>query len=420
MKPTLWQRLFGARPQAATGVSSLPPSSPSFADFALLTDPEGAMRRVTPDTAMRASAVYGCVALIAGAITSLPLPILRRVNGDSPEPADHPYWWLLNERPHPTMSASAFWEYITASMLLRGDGFAEILRPNRYTNEVKGLLPWHPARVEVEQYDGEVVYLVTPSSGQRRVVAAADMLHFPTLGFDGLRSPSPISLAGRTAVGIALAADEHSKSFFDNKARPDIVLSTEKKLDAEQIKLLRDAWMSAYGGASRSGMPAVIGGGMTLEPITVSGDDAQLLESRKFQVEEICRIFGVPPFMLGHTEKTTSWGQGVDNMGRGFVKFTLRRHLEKIEQELNYKFWPARERYFVEFMTAGLEQGDYKTRTEGYRVALGRAGEPGWMTVNEVRRLENLPRMDSGDELNTGIQPAGNPDEKPPAQPAGE
>jgi HK97 family phage portal protein len=266
-------------------------------------------------------------------------------------------------------------------------------------------------------------YEWTAQTGRVRRAPAADSLHFPPLGFNGERAPSPISLAGRSAVGIALSADEHSNSFFANKARPDVVLSTEKSLNQEQIKLLRASWMAAYGGAKKSGLPAVIGGGMKLDTLTVTGDDAQLLESRKFQVEEICRIFGVPPFMLGHTEKTTSWGQGVDNMGRGFVKFTLRRHLEKIEQELNFKLWPTRERYFVEFLTAGLEQGDYKARVEGYRAALGRAGEPGWMTINEVRKLENLPKKEGGDELHTGIAPTteeGTDDEEPPAQPAGE
>lgn len=382
------------------------------------------MPAVNAGTAMRAVTVYGCVSLIAGAVTSLPLPVYRRSADDAPRSVDHPTWWLLNERPHPTLSAATFWDYIVTSKLLRGDAFAEILRPSQYTSVVTGLYPIHPDRMRVELVGNELQYEWTDQDGRIRRAKAADMLHFTSLGFNGERSPSPISLAGQSAIGIALAAEEHSGSFFANRARPDVVLSTEKPLDQKQIELLRGSWIKAYGGAKKSGLPAVVGGGMKVDTLTVSGDDAQLLESRKFQVEEICRLFGVPPFMLGHTEKTSSWGQGVDNMGRGFVKFTLRRHLEQIEQELNHKLWPVRERYYVEFLTAGLEQGDYKTRMDGYRIALGRAGEPGWMTVNEVRKLENLPKHPDGDELNTGLpdaaDPTGTPDDEPTDQPAGE
>ena len=417
MSDPWYRRLFGGSgPQTAVQASTMDRANLTLEELARLYDAlPGAGIAVTPDTALRASTVYGCVELIAGAVTSLPLPVYERQENDSPRSIDHAYWWLLNERPHPTLSAATFWEYVLASMLLRGDGFAEIIRRSSTSNEIRHLYPLHPDRVKVTLTADKVLkYEVTDVKGTPvRAIAAADILHFPTLGFDGERSPSRISLAGASAVGIALTADEHAKSFFQNRARPDVVLSTDKRLDEEQIKLLRTSWMAAYGGPAKNGLPAVIGGGMKLEPLTVSAGDAQLLESRKFSVEEICRIFGVPPFMLGHTEKTTSWGQGVDNMGRGFVKFTLRRYLEKIEQELNFKFWPAREKHFVEFLTAGLEQGDYRTRMDGYRQALGRAGEPGWMTVNEVRRLENLPKAPGGDELNAGVTPGGSSDATP-------
>ncbi len=150
--------------------------------------------------------------------------------------------------------------------------------------------------------------------------------------------------------------------------------------------------------------PAVLTGGLDIAELAMSNEDASLIATRQFQVEDICRIYGVPPFMVGHTDKTTSWGAGVENMGRGFLKFTLQRHLVKIEQELNRKLWPVRDTYFCEFNVTGLERGDTKTRNDSYRVALGRAGEPGWMTINEVRRSENLPPIDGGDTLNMGAQ----------------
>ena len=136
---------------------------------------------------------------------------------------------------------------------------------------------------------------------------------------------------------------------------------------------------------------------MELEKLSITPEDASLLDTRRFQVEEIARIFGVPPHMIGHTSASTSWGTGIEQQSIGFVKYTLQRHLVKIEQELNRKIWPTRARYYVEFSAVGLERGDTKTRNEAYRIALGRAGEPGWMSVNEVRRAENLPPVEGGD-----------------------
>ena len=137
---------------------------------------------------------------------------------------------------------------------------------------------------------------------------------------------------------------------------------------------------------------------MKLHQLTMSSEDAQLIATRGFQVEEICRVFGVPPFMIGHTEKTTSWGSGVEQMSIGFVKYTLQRHLVAFEQEINAKLFPVRTTRFCEFVTAGLERGDIKTRFEAYRVALGRAGEAPWMRPGEIRDLENLTPDDTIDE----------------------
>ena len=140
--------------------------------------------------------------------------------------------------------------------------------------------------------------------------------------------------------------------------------------------------------------------------------DAQLIASRSFQVEEICRVFGVPPHMVGHTQNTTSWGSGVEQMSIGFVKYTMQRHLRAFEQEINYKLFKTA-RNFVEFLTAGLERGDLKSRNEAYRIGLGRAGEPGWMTVNEVRALENMPPIEGGDKIASG---EAEPDAQDPAE----
>lgn len=363
---------------------------------------------VTERSAMGVSAVYACVALIGGAIASLPLPIYRRTDGGR-ERADHPVWWLLNEQPHPDMSAAAFWEYLLTANLLYGDAFAEIVRTSPNTNAVRWLRPLHPRCVQVDclEKDNGLVYTVTDPDGDEptRTILGADMLHIPGVGFNGKRSLSPVRHAARNAVGIALAADEWSAGFFQNGARPDFALTTDGTLKPEQIDSLRDQWANRHAGAANRGKPVVMQGGLKVQPLTVPAEDAQLIETRRMQVEDIARIYGVPPHMIGHTTASTSWGSGIEQQAIGFVRFTLQRHLARIEQEINRKFWPRSLQYFAEFNVSGLERGDYKTRNEGYRVALGRAGEPGWMTINEVRRMENLPPLPEGDKIAT-VEPA--------------
>ena len=317
------------------------------------------------------------------------------------------------------MSAAAFWEYLVTANLLYGDAFAEIVRPSAATNAVKWLRPLHPRNVTVASLDNDngLVYTVTDPDGDEptRTILGADMLHIPGVGFNGKRSLSPIRNAGRNAVGIALAADQWSAGFFENGARPDFALTTDATLKPEQIDSLRSQWAERHSGAINRGKPVVMQGGLKVQPLTVPAEDAQLIETRRMQVEDIARIYGVPPHMIGHTTASTSWGSGIEQQAIGFVRFTLQRHLVRIEQEINRKFWPRSTAFFAEFNVSGLERGDYKARNEGYRVALGRAGEPGWMTINEVRRMENLAPLEGGDVVASN-EPAAAPD--PAADPA--
>lgn len=353
---------------------------------------------VTEATARQVAAVYACVGLIAGAVATLPLPIYERTSAGRNE-VDHEYFWLLNEAPNPDTSAAAFWEYMVEAHLFHGDAFAEILRPNKSSNRMIGLRALHPNRVMPYRRaaDGQLLYLVNPDPRFDRVNVGTytlhpdDVLHITGPGFDGLRSLSPITYAARQAIGTAMAAEEYSGKFFATGARPDIVLEAPGKLDTEQVEALRQTWTSRYGGVEgATAGPVILSGGLKMAQFSLSAEDSQLIATRMFQIEEIARIFGVPPHMIGHTDKTTSWGAGVENMGRGFVKFSLRRHLNKIEQELNRKLWPTRSRYFTKFNVADLERGDLKSENEALRIALGRAGEPGWMTQDEVRREKNL------------------------------
>ena len=355
---------------------------------------------VNERTAMSVSAVYACVSLIGGAIASLPLHIYRRDASGQRERVDLPLWWLLNEQPHISWAAAPWWEFAAWSLLLHGDSFSEIVRAGSRSPDVAGFLPWHPRTVQVDRVEGRLKYSLFDNGAAIRVVDQDDMLHVPGVGFDGFRGISQLRHALRNPAGIALAADEFSAAFFKNGARPDFALVTAGTLSDAAAKTLRDTWQQRYGGAANAHLPAILTGGLEVKELTMPAEDAQLIATRQFQVEDIARIFGVPPFMIGHTEKTTSWGAGIEQLSIGFVKYTLQRHLTKFEQEINRKLWPTRSTYFAEFSVDGLLRGDAKTRSEYYRAALGGSNGPGWMTQDEVRRLENqLPRGGGADQL---------------------
>ena len=356
---------------------------------------------VNEQTAMRVSAVYACVALISGAISTLPLPIYERTAAGRSR-VEHPYWWMLNEQPDTDISAAVFWEYMVSARLFHGDCFAEIIRASYRSFSVVGLKAHHPLRVTpIRNSKDELFYRVMPLNGAQYIVSPADMLHIPSLGYDGLTSPSPITYAARQAVGTSIATADYNGRFFSNGARPDFALMTDGKIDKDQADLLRTTWHDRHGGAANAHLPAILTGGLKVQQLTMSSADSQILATSSWNLEEICRVLGVPPFMVGSTEKSTSWGTGQENMGRGFVKYTLLRDLRKIEMEINRKFWPSREKYFVEFDVSGIERGDLKSENEAMRIALGQAGTTGWMTPNEVRHIKNMQPIEGGDSLMT-------------------
>lgn len=382
-------------------------SSSNFLDWSM-NGMTSAGVSVNEHTAMQVSAVYACVSLIGGAIATMPLPVYQRT-ADTRQKADHYVWWLLNEAPNKRYCAAVFWESMMSSLLLHGDAFARIIRRvNGFNSDILALEWIHPKRVVVcYDEDTGLLYKVFPDylldEDKTETYQAAEIIHIAGPGFNGLRGMSQIAYVLRNSAGIAIAADQYSAAFFENGARPDFAVELAGNPTAEQQEMMRKSWAERYQGINRAHTPALLTNGAKVHELTLNAEDSQLLSTRQFQVEDIARAFGVPPHMIGHTQNNTSWGSGVEQMGIGYVKYTLARHLAKIEQEINRKFWPNREKYFVEFNTAGLERGDYKTRQEGYRVGLGRAGEPGWLTVNEIRRTENMPPVDGGDLLNTGI-----------------
>lgn len=386
-------------PQASVPVSSISPGTEMYDILTGGYGIGGAGVPVTEQTVMAIGAVYACVGLIGGALAALPFHLYKRVS-EGRERFDSDLWWLFNESPWPNWTAASAWSWAAQSIALRGDGYWRIRRVSPWTNAIEGFEPLHPAKTQPARIDGETVYLHQNERGELETIAAADMLHFPGIGFDGLRSLTPIRAALRPAAGIALAADEYAGAFFRNGARADFALTTDSaKLDENQAKILRQTWAARHAGPNNAHLPAVLTGGLKVQQLTMSAEDAQLLSTRKFQVEDIARIFGVPSHMIGYTEKTTSWGSGVEQMSIGFVRYTLRRYLDAIQQEINRKIWPRSRIYFAEFNTDALLEGDAKAQAEYFGKALGGPGTQGWMTINEVRRLKNLKPVAGGDQL---------------------
>lgn len=357
---------------------------------------------VTPLSAMRVAAVFACVQRISGAIMTLPCDMYRT---DGEVPAKMPrddLWYKLNEQPHPNYTAASHWEGVSVGQLLRGDSFTWIRRG--LNNSIRELLPLPAGSVSpMRQPDGSVRYYVSLSDyGIQTWLEPYEILHYPGFGFDGIKSMSVIQYAARSAVGNALAMDAYSGKFFENGAHPSMILSAPGKMGDDQITALQSAFSTKYSGADNyHRIPLVLTQGLQAKEISITADDAQLIEARQFQVIDIARAFGVPPHMIGETSGSTSFGTGIESMSRGFVTYTLQPHLRKIEQELNRKLFPRESGKYLRFDREALIEGDLKAQGEFYRAALGGPGTGmGWLTPDEIRRKSgNKPLGGAADQL---------------------
>ncbi|ODA67664.1 Phage portal protein [Methyloligella halotolerans] len=347
---------------------------------------------VTDQSVLALSAVWGCVNLICGTTASLPVMVYQ-TKGDRREVAlQHPLYKLLHESPNYDQTAVDFWEFISASLELWGNAYARVVRQG---SKVVALVPVAPALMSVRRLaNGSIEYSWT-KDGQRYVEIEAEMLHIRGFGGDPLGGMSTLQF-GRNVFSLAQAVDRAAGTTFRNGLRPSGVLTFEKYLTPEQREAAETHLTEKFLGAMNAGRPLILEGGTTWSQLTISPEDAQMLESRGFSVEEICRFFGVPPFMIGHTEKSTSWGTGLEQQTLGFQKFTLRRRLKRIEQALEKQLLTARDRadgISIEFNIEGLLRADSAGRAKFYQqmTAIGA------MTINEVRALENLPPVEGGD-----------------------
>ena len=350
-------------------------------------------KSVTVDSAMNLAAVWACVRLVSRTISTLPLQTFYvDADGNRTMARDNDLYRLLHDAPNADMTAADFWETMTAHLLLWGNAVAEI---HRMGGRVVALVPLRPDRIFLHvRPDGSLFYRYQDVR-QTRELEEADVLHIKGFSFDGRWGMSPVGCA-RHSFGTALAADEMAGSIFRHGMRPSGTLTTDQVLDdAGRARLKERA--KEFTGSANVGKVLVLEQGLTWGAISLPPEEAQLLETRQFNIEEVCRWFDVPPFMVGHTSKTTSWGTGLEQQMIGFLTFSLRPWLTKIEQAIHAKLIPAgqRGRLVVAFNADALMRTDSVGRAALY----GAYVQNGIRTRNEVRALDNLSPIDGADEL---------------------
>ena len=350
-------------------------------------------KNVSERSAMQMTAVYACVRILSEAVACLPVHLYKYNDAGGKEKAsEHPLYHLLHDEPNPEMTSFIFRETLMTHLLLWGNAYAQVIRNGK--GEVIALYPLMPNKMSVDRDEqGQLYYTYQRSTdeaatmeGSTVVLRPSDVLHIPGLGFDGLVGYSPIAMA-KNAIGLAIATEEYGAKLFANGAAPSGVL--EHPGTIKDPARVREAWMSQFGGSANSGKVAVLEEGMKYTPISISPEQAQFLETRKFQINEIARIFRVPPHMVGDLEKSSF--SNIEQQSLEFVKYTLDPWLVRWEQSIYRTLFTESEKqqYFVKFSVDGLLRGDYATRMSGYATAR----QNGWMSANDIRELENLDRI---------------------------
>lgn len=351
-------------------------------------------KAVNEHTAMQMTAVYSCVRILSETLAGLPLHVYKyNDSGGKEKYLKHPLYKLLHDEPNPEMTSFAFRETLMSHLLLWGNAYVQIIRNAK--GEVISLYPLMPNKMTVDRdANGRLFYLYQrsledgPSLGKDNQVylAPTDVLHIPGLGFDGLVGYSPIAMA-KNAVGLAIATEEYGAKFFANGAAPGGVLEHPGTIkDPQKVK---ESWNAAYQGSANSHRVAVLEEGMKYQPIGISPEQAQFLETRKFQINEIARIFRVPPHMLADLEKSSF--SNIEQKSLEFVKYTLDPWVVRWEQSMCRALLSDSEKptVFIKFNVDGLLRGDYESRMSGYATAR----QNGWMSANDIRELENLDRI---------------------------
>ena len=360
--------------------------SPSYSYFFGRTH---AGKRVTDRTALQHIVVYACVRVLSEAIAQLPLHLYKYNEKGKERVPQHPLYFLLHDQPNPEMTSFVFRETLMSHLLIYGNAYAQIIRNGR--GDVIGLYPLMPDKMKVDRDEkNRLIYIYSrydeanPNLKEQGdiVLYADDVLHIPGLGYDGLVGYSPIALA-KNAIGISIACEDYGASFFGNNANPSGVLEHPGVI--KNPDKLRDAWHKAYGGRNAHKV-AVLEEGVKFTPISIPNNEAQFLETRKFQIEEIARMYRVPLHMIGDLDHATF--SNVEHLSLDFVKYSLDPWIVRWEQSLQKALLSDSEKgkYFIKFNVDGLLRGDYASRMQGYSIGI----QNGFLCPNDVRELEDM------------------------------
>lgn len=337
---------------------------------------------VNARSAIQVTGVYACVRVISETVASLPLHVFERDGEGYKKAVNHRLYNVLHDEPNSEMTSFVLREVMLAHLLLWGNSYCQILRDGNM--RVAGLYPLLPDRMTVDRDEhGVLTYTYQPTKGGVVQLNPRDVLHIPGLGFDGIMGYSPIALE-RNAIGLALSAEEYGGKVYANGATPSGILTHPGTV--KNPKAIRDAWQNTYGGSGNSGKVAVLEEGMTFHPISMSNADAQFIETRQFQLEEICRIYRVPPHMVGDLRHATF--SNIEHQALEFAQYTIAPWLVRIEQSMNRALFTESEKkkHYVHFNMDGLLRGDYESRMRGYTSGI----QAGIFSINDVRALENL------------------------------
>ena len=370
-----------------------PQNRTSGSSYSFLFGGSTSGKAVNERSSMQMTAVYACVRILAEAVAGLPLHLYRQDEGASKQKTkDHPLYTLIHDEPNAEMTSFVFRETMMTHLLLWGNAYAQIIRNGK--GQVAALYPLMPNRMQVDRdRSGKLYYQYTTSAedaptmkGTSVILDPSEVLHIPGLGFDGLVGYSPIAMA-KNAIGMAIACEEFGAKFFANGAAPSGVL--EHPGTVKDPTRLRETWQGQFGGSANSGKVAVLEEGMKYTPISISPEQAQFLQTRKFQINEIARIFRVPPHMVGDLEKSSF--SNIEQQSLEFVKYTLDPWVIRWEQSLSRSLLEPAEKqtHFFRFNVEGLLRGDYQSRMGGYATAR----QNGWMSANDIRTLEDMDRI---------------------------
>ena len=346
-------------------------------------------KSVNDRTAMQQIAVYACVRVLSEAIAQLPLHVYEYTDKGKERVPRHPLYFLLHDQPNPEMTSFVFRETLMAHLLIYGNAYAQIIRNGR--GDVMGLYPLMPDKIKADRDErNRLIYKYSRYDEQNPnfreqgeiILPAEQVLHIPGLGFDGLVGYSPIAMA-KNAIGLAVACDEYGASFFANGASPSAVLEHPGVI--KNPERVREAWHRAYG-SGNAHKTAILEEGMKYTPISIPNNEAQFLETRKFQIEEIARLYRVPLHMIGDLDHATF--SNIEQMSLEFVMYTLSPWLIRWEQSLMKALLSDSEkgRYFIKFNVEGLLRGDYASRMQGYSIGI----QNGFLCPNDVRMLEDM------------------------------